>query len=191
LNTVDNTNADTVEACEGWHRNAQSNTDSPSQTECDHRLFALRDLAQRMDVYLWHYLALQMVEKIQAENLPLCARCALVKNTLLSTRYGFTASDVRRRILEKLSTGPAVEPRGTEDVFALIPEDVRAEADMVLEILNLLGGQATELQLEKALLKRGYKKTTDAHDVLSRVKPALADFVEVKRGKECYIWRLR
>jgi hypothetical protein len=155
--------------------------------ECDHRLTALRDLAQRMDVYLWKHLALQMIEKIEQERVPLCARCALVKNTILSTRYGFTAEDMRKAVLDVLAKKPEITP-ASEDIFALIPEEVRAESDVVVEILNLLGGVATQAQLEKSLRKRGYKQP---YDVLQRVKPVLSDFVAVTRGSDGEVWKLR
>ncbi len=155
--------------------------------ECDHRLTALRDLAQRMDVYLWKHLALQMIEKIEQERVPLCARCALVKNTILSTRYGFTAEDMRKAVLDVLAKKPEITP-ASEDIFALIPEEVRAESDVVVEILNLLGGVASQAQLEKSLRKRGYKQP---YDVLQRVKPVLSDFIAITRGSDGEVWKLR
>ncbi|GIV18827.1 MAG: hypothetical protein KatS3mg023_0578 [Armatimonadota bacterium] len=167
---------------------SESGSNSKAVTvECDHRLTALRDLAQRMDVYLWKHLALQMVEKIEQERVSLCARCTLVKNTVLSTRYGFTAEDMRKAVLDVLAKKPEMTPP-TEDIFALIPEEVRAESDVVVEILNLLGGVASQAQLEKSLRKRGYKQP---YDVLLRVKPVLSDFVNVTRGSDGEVWKLR
>ncbi len=92
------------------------------------------------------------------------------------------------QIWQSLEHKPDLHPSVPEDLTLLIPEDVRAEADAVVEILNLLGGVAPRQQIEKSLRKRGYKQP---YDVLQRVKPVLSDFIAITRGSDGEVWKLR